>query len=386
MMKAIHVLVLVVIAAAIVATVYLPHEQEKTELKVVYAGSLVVPFGEIEKQFESTHPDVDVQMEGHGSIQAIRQVTDLHDGVDVVVVADETLIPDMMYDTHADWYVRFATNQMVIAYTDGSRYARKINDSNWYEILSRPDVTLGFSNPMLDACGYRTLMVTQLAEWHYDNQTIFDDLIAGNLAHPISVTMGDDGDGDTAIVFVPETLSPRTEKIVIRGGSVQLLALLDLGEIDYAFLYKSMAEQHGLRFLELPAEIDLSSPEYEDDYKKVTIQLGFQRFTSVGAKRECKPIFYGITIPKNATSPELAAEFVEFVISEEGLGVLWDTKQPTVSPVADNPDKMPDILRSVVVDEIDVFADSCGFGDAVRNKRLITPAAPHSITRFNSAW
>ena len=353
-MKAIHILVLVVIAAVIVAATYLPHEQEKTELKVVYAGSLIVPFKEIEEQFESTHPGVDVQMEGHGSIQAVRQVTDIHRNVDVLVVADETLIPDMMYPDHADWHVRFATNQMVIAYTNNSRYADEINDSNWYEILARPDVTFGFSNPMLDACGYRILMVTQLAEWHYDNQTIFDDLIAGNLAHPISVTMGDDGDGDTAIVFVPETLSPRTEKIVIRGGSVQLLALLDLGEIDYAFLYKSMAEQHRLRFLELPAEIDLSSPEYEDDYKKVTIQLGFQRFTSVGAERKCKPIFYGITIPKNATSPELAAEFVEFVISEEGLGVLCDMEQPTVSPVADNPDNMPDRLRSAVVDEIEL--------------------------------
>ena len=204
---------------------------------------------------------------------------------------------------------------------------------------------------MLDACGYRTLMVTELAEHYYDNQTIFDDLIASNLDPEFTVTT----DGDAAIVCVPETLLPRTEKIVIRGGSVQLLALLDLCEIDYAFLYKSMAEQHGLRFLELPAEIDLSSPEYEDDYKKVTVQLGFQRFTSVGAKRECKPIFYGITIPKNATSPELAAEFVEFVISEKGFAVLCDMEQPTVSPVADNPDKMPDRLKvGGRVDGIDV--------------------------------
>ncbi|MEA1894743.1 MAG: tungstate ABC transporter substrate-binding protein WtpA [Euryarchaeota archaeon] len=350
MMKSIYILVIVVIAAVIVAATYLPHEQEKTELKVVYAGSLIVPFGEIEEQFESTHPGVDVQMEGHGSIQAVRQVTDIHRNVDVLVVADENLIPDMMYPDHADWCVRFATNQMVIAYTNNSRYAGEINDSNWYEILARPDVTFGFSNPMLDACGYRILMVTELAEHYYGDQTIFDDLIASNIDPEFTVTT----DGDTTFVVVPETLDPRTEKIVIRGGSVQLLALLDFGEIDYAFLYKSVAEQHRLRYLELPAEIDMSSPEYEDDYKKVTIQLGFQRFTSVGAKRECKPIFYGITIPKNAASPELAAEFVEFVISDEGLGVLRVMEQSTVSHVADNPDKMPDILRSVVVDEIDV--------------------------------
>ncbi len=344
-MKAIQILVLVVIAAVIVAAAYLSCEQEKTRLKVVYAGSLIVPFGEIEKEFESTHPDVDLQMEGHGSIQAIRHVTDLHDAVDVVVVADETLIPDMMYDAHADWYVRFATNRMVIAYTGRSRYADEINDSNWYRILARPDVTFGFSNPMFDACGYRTLMVTQLAEWHYDDQTIFDEIIGCNFDPPISV----ESEGDVSVVVVPEILEPRTEKIVIRGGSVQLLALLDLGEIDYAFLYKSVADQHGLRFLELPAEIDLGSPEYADIYKKVVIRLGFQRFGSVGMDREGKPIFYGITIPKNAPHPGLAVEFVEFVISEEGFGVLWDTEQPTVPPVADNPDKMPDELGGCVV-------------------------------------
>ena len=349
-MKATHIFVLVVIAAVVVAAAYLSCGQEKTRLKVVYAGSLIVPFAEIEKQFESAHPDVDLQMEGHGSIQAIRHVTDLHDAVDVVVVADENLIPDMMYPTYADWYVRFATNQMVIAYTDESRYADEINDSNWYRILSRPDVTFGFSNPMFDACGYRTLMVAQLAEGYYDNQTIFDEIIGRNFDPPISV----EREGDVSVVVVPDILEPRTEKIVIRGGSVQLLSLLDLGEIDYAFLYKSVAKQHGLRFIELPVEIDLSSPEYEDSYDEVVVSLGFKRFTSVGAKREGKPIFYAITIPKNAPHPELAAEFAEFVISEEGRGVLREMEQPTVMPVADDSDKMPDRLASVVVDEVGV--------------------------------
>jgi molybdate/tungstate transport system substrate-binding protein len=344
-MKAIQILTLVLVAALFVgAAIYLPHGQEKTELKVVYAGSLVVPFKEIEKQFERTHPGVDVQMEGHGSIQAIRQVTDIRRDVDVLVVADETLIPDMMYPAHADWYVRFATNRMVIAYTNKSRYAEEINDSNWYEILPQRGVIVGFSNPMLDACGYRTLMVAQLAEGYYDNTTIFDDLIAYNFDPTVSVEQ----DGNVSVVHVPEILEPRTEKIIIRGGSVQLLALLDFGEIDYAFMYKSMAEQHGLRYLELPAEIDLSSPEHEDSYDEVVVRLGFERFTSVGTDRVGKPIFYAMTIPKNAPHQELATEFVEFVISEEGCSILRDMKQPTIPPVADDPDKIPDELGSVV--------------------------------------
>lgn len=207
-MKAIHIAALVIIAAVVVSVVaYMPHEQEKTRLKVIYAGSLIVPFEQIEKQFESQHPGVDVQMEGHGSIQVIRQVTDIHKEVDVLAVADDSLIPDMMYPNYADWTVRFATNQMVIAYNNKSKYANEI-----------------------------------------------------------SVTKN----GDTYIVFVPEVFEPRAEKVVIRGGSVQLIALLDYGGIDYAFEYKSVAQQHGLRFLELPAQIDLSSP---DNFDKIPDEL-----------------------------------------------------------------------------------------------------------------
>ncbi|RZN36641.1 MAG: tungstate ABC transporter substrate-binding protein WtpA [Methanosarcinales archaeon] len=340
-MKATPIVVLVLIIAVIVAAIFLPDTTEKTELLVVHAGSLIIPFAEMEKQFESQNPGVDVRMEGHGSIQAIRQVTDIHRQVDVLVVADENLIPDMMYPAYADWHVRFATNRMVLAYTNRSRYAGVINGSNWHEILMRPEVTFGFSNPMLDACGYRTLMVAQLAESYYGNQTIFRNLIACNFNPTFSVVR----DGDTATVVVPEILDPRAKKVVIRGGSVQLLALLELGEIDYIFEYRSVSEQHGLRFVKLPPEIDLSTPDNEAMYENVGVDLGFRRFTSVGTRRTGKPIFYAITIPKDAPHPKLAMEFMEFVTSEEGRRVLQAMGQPTVPPIADNPDKMPAGLR-----------------------------------------
>jgi molybdate/tungstate transport system substrate-binding protein len=135
---------------------------ERTALTVVPAGSLLAPLEEVEAAFESRHPEIDVRVEGHGSIQAIRQVTDLHRAIDVVAVADASLIPDMMYipmsegeGNYTDWYVPFAANEIVIAYTDRSAGADEITAENWYRILARPDVRVGFSNPMLDACGYR---------------------------------------------------------------------------------------------------------------------------------------------------------------------------------------------------------------------------------------
>ncbi len=124
------------------------------------------------------------------------------------------------------------------------------------------------------------------------------------------------------------------------------------GGIDYAFEYKSVAEQHGLRYLELPAEIDLRSPEQRVRYEAVRVRLGFQRFTSVGIERVGIPIYYGITVPKNAPNPDLGVAFMHFMLSEEGQNVLREVHHPPSPAEADILENVPDELRDVVVNEI----------------------------------
>jgi molybdate/tungstate transport system substrate-binding protein len=297
--------------------------QDKTVLKVVPAGSLLQPLDEVEKAFEAQHPDVDVQVEGHGSIQAIRQVTDLHRPIDVVAVADASLIPDLMYrkDTttgvnFTDTYTPFARNAMVIAYTRKSRYADEITPENWYQVLSRPDVRVGISNPMLDAAGYRSIMVALLADRYYKNTTIFPVLIGSHFMPPL----GAQATGGIATVTLPEVLRPSDEKLVIRDGSIFVLSQIEAGGIDYAFEYRSVAEGHDLRWVSLPPEIDLSSPAYAVEYGKVRVILGFQRFNAIGQDRTGQPIVYAITVPNNAPHPELAREFSDFVVERAKKG------------------------------------------------------------------
>jgi molybdate/tungstate transport system substrate-binding protein len=143
----------------------------RVTLKIIPAGSLLYSLEAIQGDFEAAHPGVDVQVEGHGIIQAVRQVTDLHRLVDLVAVADESLIPELMYrpmeegnENYSDCYVPFAVNEMVIAYTNRSHYAEEIAANNWDQVLSRSDVRVGLSNPMLDAAGYRALTIILLAE------------------------------------------------------------------------------------------------------------------------------------------------------------------------------------------------------------------------------
>lgn len=349
-MQGAKLLILLVLALGMVLSgACIDEDEEQMKVKVIYAGSLFVPFGELEQAFESAYPGTDVELEGHGSIQSIRHVTEIHEEFDVIAVADDSLIPAMMYPEYADWYVRFGENQMVIIYTNTSLYADEINESNWYEILARPGVTFGFSNPMLDASGYRTLTLIPLAELYYEDPEIFEELIAQHFDP--TVEMREEGDGRYSVI-VPEIFEPQGDKIAVRGGSVQLLALLDFGGIDYAFGYKSVAQQHGLRYLELPPEIDLSSSEHQDYYSQVTVKMGFQRFESVEIDREGKQIFYGITVPKNALNPDLGLTFVEFVLSEEGAHVLQSTYQPTITPEADDLEHLPEELSAVVTKEL----------------------------------
>jgi len=299
-----------------------PAPQQKT-LKVIAAGSLLAPFAEIEQEFEAAHPGVDVQIEGHGSIQVIRQVTDLHKTADLLAVADESLIPDLMYrpdkatgKNYTDWYLPFATNEMVIAYTSKSRYHDEINQENWYQVIARPDVRLGFSNPMLDAAGYRALMVVQLAEEEYSDPTLFEHVIADHFPSTINVTTK----GTATTITLPEILRPSDNKVVIRDGSIYLLSLLEAGGIDYAIEYKSVAEGMNLSYVTLPASINLGSFDYADQYRQVTVVLGFPRFSTIGQERTGRPVVYAMTIPSNAPDPELAREFINYTVNETAKG------------------------------------------------------------------
>lgn len=303
-----------------------------TILKVVPAGSLLLPMEEIEADFEASHPGVDVQVEGHGSIQCIRQVTDLHRDIDLVVVADEELIPDLMYrpieggsGNYTDTYTSFATNRVVIAFTNQSRYADEITSENWYKVLSRPDVVIGISNPMLDAAGYRALMVATLAEGYYGDDEIFDAVLGDHLRPNVTV---EEKDGVTSITL-PEVLKQETGKVRIRDGSIFLLSLVETGGVDYAFEYLSVAEEHGLRYVLLPPEIDLGSATHRDNYRTVVVNLGFQRFGSIGSDRVGTPIVYAATVPNSAPHPDLAREFMDVMVTEFRKGYnTWPAPLP----------------------------------------------------------
>ena len=309
-----------------------------TPLVVFAAGSLIIPFGDLEKAFESKYPQIDIQAQYHGSIQVMRHATELHEPIDVVATADASLVPMLMYATnnpdtglpYANWYIRFAGNHLAIAYQPDSLYVDEINVDNWYSILSRSDVKVGIADPRFDASGYRALMTFALAQKVYQNPRIFLDMFAGDFSYPLGILIED----NLTTITVPEIVETKADShIVIRGASMALIALLESGDLDYAFEYETVINQHNLQMVKLPDSVNLGAEGYTDIYSTVQVNLDFQRFATVKPLFRGERIGYGITIPSNAPHSEDAILFIRFLLSPEGRAIMQADRHPMFDPV-----------------------------------------------------
>jgi molybdate/tungstate transport system substrate-binding protein len=274
----------------------------KKKLTIFHAGSLTVPFAKIEKDFEAKHPNIDVQREAGGSTKMARLISEVGKPADIMASADYKVIDNNLIPKFADFNIRFATNQLVLCYTDQSKYADKINDKNWYEILQKKGVVWGHSDPNLDPCGYRSLMVLQLAEKFYSIEGLYQKIVDN-----------------------------RPQKN-IRPKAVELVNLLKTGNMDYAWEYLSVAIQHNLKFVKLNDHLNLGNYKYDDFYKLASVKVSGKK-PGTWITKKGKSCTYGITLIKDAPNPEAARFFLEFLLSpEHGLKTLESMGQPPFIP------------------------------------------------------
>jgi len=320
-MSAVLIMVLVLAGGCVPKSTPAPTTDPALEGKLIifHAGSLTVPMKALAESFRAEYPRVTIETEASGSRTAARKVSELGRRADLVVSADYTVIDELLIPNFADWNIQFARNTMVIAYTDRSRYAGEINANNWYEILSREGVVYGHSDPNADPCGYRALMVWQLAEKYYRLPGLYRKL--------------------------DERCPPEN----VRPKSVELIALLQSRDMDYAFEYRSVAVQHGLKFIELPEEINLCCIEHANFYKQARVAVSGKEPGATVTKMG-KPIVYGVTIPRDAPNSELAEAFVAFLIGPEGQTIMAQQGQPPIVPpiASTGKEKLPVSLRALV--------------------------------------
>lgn len=280
------------------------------EIIVFHAGSLSVPLKQIKMVYEKRNPDIKILLESAGSLVCARKVTELKKPCDILASSDYYVINELLIPSFTGWSIRFATNEIVIAYNEKSKYSSGINSSNWMDVLQKEDVIYSRSDPDSDPCGYRTVFTFMLAEKYYNRSGLVEKLIEKNREY-------------------------------IRPKEVDLVALIESNAIDYMFQYKSVAIQHGLKYIELPKEINLSDPGMSDLYQSVSLNVAG---SSPGTKMKVigDYINYSLTILNNAPQKNEAIDFLVFLFSPEGMDIFkMNGQDPIVPFTTEQPGKIP---------------------------------------------
>lgn len=287
---------------------------EPAILTIFAAGTLAVPFRQVSALFEKRYPNVTVQAQFGGSVMMAKKITDLHQAADLLAVADYSVIPKYMFGSpaHASWYAGFARNAVTFVYTDKSKYANEINPQNWYKVLSRPGVEIGRSNPDTDPSGYQTVQMLDLAEKFYNAPALEQKILAN---------------------------APLTN---MRDTETALISALQLGQIDYLAIYRSDALQHHLKFINLPAKVDLSDPAQSAYYQTGVAHTKNGDLTG-------KPIVYAVTALNGSKNTSAAEKYVALLLGPEGQAVMKQNGFGTFSPAyAVHADAMPAALKKLV--------------------------------------
>lgn len=199
---------------------------------------------------------VTVLTESGASMEHVRKLTELHRIPDLILLADDEVFPKYLAPNYTTWWADFARNRMVVAYTDRSKAAGEISDTNWYRILTRKGIEVGRADPDLAPVGYRTLTLFTLAALRY---------------------------GDVGLARRLVENAPAKN---VRSNAAELAALLSAGELDYIYDYESVARAQQFRYVVMPAEIT------------------------------GRPVTYALAIPAKAPHRATGERVLEFLLSD----------------------------------------------------------------------
>lgn len=260
-------------------------------LELFTAGALALPLRAAADSFAALRGGPPALLEAAGSLETVRKLTELQRTPDVVAVADADLLAELLVPRWTSWYVVIARDRMVLAYTSRSRGADAVNATNWPDVVAGDGVLVGRSDPDRDPAGYRALLAMRLAERHYGRAGL-----AGRL-----------------LEHAPARL--------MRPKSADLVALLQAGELDYAWAYASTARAAGLRTVELPGAVNLGDPALADAYAAESVLVAGRRRGDTLAVHG-RPVLFAITIPTSAPHAGDADGLVAWLLGPDGRRVL----------------------------------------------------------------
>lgn len=310
------------IGAWVVEGNYSSESTNKGEVFIMYAGSLVKTFeSSIGPTFQND-TGYNYVGEGKGSVQLANMIIDKQRNPDVFVSAGTIPIMKLMNQSPplARWQVKFASAEMVIAYSPNSPFFNELEraregEANWYEVLSEDGLKFRRSDPELDPKGYYMIIAAELANKYYNDSTIKEKIL-GKDRNPAQL--------------LPEE---------------SLLTTLEQGQIDAAATYKHEAVARGLPYITLPKEINLGDPKASKFYGQASYVLGNGQIVKGDT------IEFSQTISETTENIDGSIAFVKFLLSENGLDMLeTDGLNPIKAVAEGDVESIPPAIKVLLGD------------------------------------
>jgi len=265
-------------------------EKEEALDSTVVQGNLIILHDDVlesmvkdlAKQFEEQYPHVKVINEAGGSRKFAQEIINHRKSCDILISSDYKLIQNMLIPAYAKWLMKFANDEIVIAYGAKSKFADSLRTDNWFRILLSKQVQFGRTDPDFAPVGYRSVLCIKLAEKYYGEEGIRDQLLF-------------------------------KDKKFIKPSESQLITMLRKNMIDYFFTYKSTAEQKHLKYVLLPDQINLKSKDYSAYYSMAKMKVS-GREPGEYIVHQGAPIRFGICPMIRSTNLLATEAFLSFMI------------------------------------------------------------------------
>jgi len=257
-------------------------------LDVLYAGSLQDLV--VEDLFPRFERLTGYRCEGRagGSREWARQLRLGRVEADVLLSADASVNElELMRpgEAVAEWYLTFATNELVLAYSETSPAFQTMHslaqgEAGWVRLL-QSGLRLGRPDPEVDPKGYRTLFALQLAETQLGLSGL-----------------------TTAVAGSPRNAAQLCD-------AADLMPMLKRGQLDVTLCYRSQAREAGVPFVALPKQANLGSPDMTAVYATASYKC------ADGTTYRGTPIAYTATPVAGSRHHAAAAAFLVFLTSDE---------------------------------------------------------------------
>lgn len=183
-----------------------------------------------------------------------------------------------------------AHTEMVIAYSPKSRFAAQLEmaargESEWWEVLQRPGLRFGRTDPAADPQGRNIIFAMMLAAKMYHRPDLVEKILGPTI----------------------------NEKQIFSEPTV--LARLQSGELDASSAYKTQPGPFGLPYISLPKEINLSSEHVRQENPHVTVTVG-------GKTYHLEPLIYYAAVLQGAVNPQGAADFVAWLKGSKAQAIF----------------------------------------------------------------